>query len=298
MPLPKFAYLAPTSLKEASAMLSEHGDRARIMAGGTDLLIRMSHRALKPEFVIGLRGVPDLDFIRFDKLKGLKLGALARLRQAAEHPEVLKFYPALAQAAAWTATVQIRNMGTVAGNICNAAPSADTATPLLAYGANVLIQHPGGERSLPLDEFFRGPGLTALERGEVLKEIQLPPIDPKTGSSYQKISERSKVDIAAVGVSALVRLGEAGEIILVRIALGAVAPIPLRARRAEKLLKGQKPDAALIAEAGRLASDEASPITDVRASAHYRRRMVDVLTVRAVEQSLARALENAAGCDI
>lgn len=298
MPLPRFNYLAPKTLKEASALLAEHGDRARLMAGGTDLLIRLGQRAMSPDFIIGLRGLPGLDGISFSIENGLVIGALARLADVADHPEVLKRYPALSISASSTATVQVRNMGTVVGNICNAAPSADNATPLLVYDAMVHIIHPGGERKLALNEFFRGPGLTALEQGEIVKEIVLPVPGPLTGSDYQKLSERSKVDIAAVGVASFLSLDEAGVVDSVKIALGAVAPTPLRARRAEDAVKGQKPTDELFAKAAEIAAEESSPITDLRAGAEYRRKMVGVLTKRALTKSFEIASRKPEGCEI
>ena len=296
MPLPRFTYLKPKNLKEASALLAEHGDKARLMAGGTDLLIRMGMRAVTPEFVVGLGHLRGLSTVDYDPVKGLTIGALAKLNDVAEHPDVRRFYPAIAAGAAHTATVQIRNMGTVVGNICNAAPSADNATPLLVHGAEVVIIHPGGERILPLHEFFRGPGLTALETGELVKEIRVPVPPPGSGSNYQKISERSKVDIAAVGVSAMIELNEDGTCRKASIALGAVGPIPLRAGRAEKSLTGRDLTREVIADAAREAESEASPISDVRASGPYRRKMVGVLTARAVSAGLDLARENQAGC--
>jgi len=297
VPLPKFSYLWPRNLKEASALLVEHGDKAKVLAGGTDLLIRMSHRAVTPDYLIGLKALSGLDQVTYHPDTGLTIGALARLAEVADHPEILAVYPALSHAAQMTATVQIRNMGTVAGNICNAAPSADTAPPLLVYEAEVQIVHPGGERSLPMHDFFRGPGLTALETGEIVKEIRLPAPDRRTGSCYQKLSARSKVDIAAVGIAALVQLDESGRCRQARLALGAVAPVPLRARRTEKMLLGERLEPDLLREAGAGAADEASPISDVRASAQYRRQMIQVLTERALSDSLSMAQQKIAGCD-
>jgi CO/xanthine dehydrogenase FAD-binding subunit len=296
--LPKFTYLAPKSLKEASALLSEYGERARLVAGGTDVLIKMRHQGLAPDFVISLNRVPGLDYIQGEGKAGVKIGALTRLSSVADHPEIQKYYPALAKSAGVTATVQIRNMGTLVGNICNAAPSADNAAPLLVYNAEVVITHPGGERTLPIDEFFRGPGLTALEPGEIVKEVRLPVSVGLVGSDYQKLSERGHVDIAAVGVSAFIRLHEDKSCAEARIALGAVAPIPMRARRAEKLLEGRALTPELVSEAGVLASEECSPITDVRASAAYRRKMVEVLTVRAVEKSYHSAATKRLECEL
>jgi carbon-monoxide dehydrogenase medium subunit len=276
-------------LKEACALLLEHGDKARLFAGGTDLMIRMSRRASTPQYVIGLRGVKGLDHLRCDKEKGLVIGAMSRLSAAAGHSEIKRYYPALAASAALTATVQIRNMGTIVGNICNAAPSADNAPPLMVYAADVAVAHPGGERVIPLSEFFRGPGLTALEPGEVVRELRVPPPQPRSGSDYQKASARGKVDIAAVCVAAWVQLDDSGAISSARVCLGAVGPTPILARRAADMLIGQKPEADLIDRAAAQAADEASPISDVRASAAWRRHMVKVLTARAVNTGITAA---------
>jgi CO/xanthine dehydrogenase FAD-binding subunit len=297
MGLPKFSYIKPKNLKEASALLIEYGDTARVMAGGTDLLIRLRHCAITPQYVIGLSGLKELESIHYSNESGLVIGALARLNQVAEHADVRERFPALAHAASITATVQIRNMGTVVGNICNAAPSADTATPLLAYDAEVVVVHPGGERTIPIDSFFRGPGLTALEAGELVKELRITVPPRSAGSDYQKLSARSKVDIAAVGVSALVVPDDQGRLARVRIAMGAVAPVPLRAHRAEKILENQAPSDELVRESARAAADECSPISDVRADGAYRRRMVEVLAERALKNSIQMAEENKAGCE-
>ncbi|MHB8873949.1 MAG: FAD binding domain-containing protein [Myxococcaceae bacterium] len=290
MSLPKFSYLAPKSLAEACALLEEHGQNARLMAGGTDLLLKLSRTGRAPRFLVGLRAVAGLDYVRFDSAKGLSIGALGLLSSVAEHEEVRRLYPALAFATASTATVQIRNMGTVAGNLCNASPSADTATPLLVLGAEVVLQGAGGERVLPLERFFKGPGQTALGGTEVLREIRVPPPPKRSGSDYQRISERSQVDIAAVGVSALVELDEAGRCIRARLALGAVAPTPLRVPDAERALEGGPLDEERVARAAALAMALARPISDARAGAAWRKKMVEVLTGRAV-----RAAASAAG---
>jgi carbon-monoxide dehydrogenase medium subunit len=297
MPLPRFTYLSPRDLKEASALLAEHGDAARLMAGGTDLLIRLGQRAMTPEYVIGLRGLAaELGRIKYNPDKGLALGALVTLNAAAEHRDIIHYYPALAQSASHTATVQIRNMGTVVGNLCNAAPSADNACPLLVHEAEAVIVHPGGERTVPLKDFFRGPGLTALEPGEIVREVRAPAPSPRGASSYQKISARSKVDIAAAAAAAYVEIDEDGALAAVRLALGAVAPTPLRARRTEKMLAGRKPEPELLDQAASAAAEESSPITDVRASASWRRGMVAVLTRRALSAAIEKA-ESIAGCE-
>jgi len=288
MPLPKFEYIAPTSIEEACALLKEKGPDARVMAGGTDLLIKVKRRVLRPTTIIGLKAIPELSRIEVKKNKGLYIGATALLGDVAAHPQVRRFYPAVAYAASVTANVQIRNMGTVVGNLCNAAPSADNAPTLLVMGAQVTIANPEGSRVLPLEEFFKGPGVTALEEGEIVKEIFVPWPPKGSGVSYQHISPRGKVDIAAVCVGAMVVMD--GRVCKeARVALGAVAPIPLRAKKTERLLQGKELTPEWLKSAGVQASKEAKPISDVRASAWYRRQMVQVLTKRALEEAKAAA---------
>lgn len=292
MTFPKFEYLAPQTLDEAISILEEKGPEVRVMAGGTDLLVKMRQGLLKPRTVVSLKRIQGLDKISFDRKDGLRIGATALLADVASHPSVRSHYPAVAYAASETANVQIRNMGTVAGNLCNAAPSADNAPVLTAMGACVVLAGPRGERSLPLDAFFLGPGLTAREPSEILTEIRVPFPRPGTGTSYQHLSARGKVDISAVGVGVMLRVEgktcrEAG------IILGAVAPTPLRARRTEKLLVGKSLTADLLERAGRSAAAESAPISDVRATASYRRKMVAVLTRRALSEAYERARRNA-----
>lgn len=291
MALPRFRYVAASSLEAACALLAEHGDRARVLAGGTDLLLRMKRlpRRDVPEIVIGLRAVAGLDAVRLDG-DGLSIGATALLASVANSPDVQRLYPALAAAARSTATVQIRNMGTVVGNLCNASPAADTATPLLVYGASaILARAGGGRRTLPLEELFLGPGRTALAPGELVSEIRVPPPCGRAGSDYQRLSQRSRVDIAAVGVSTLLCIDRDGSCARARIALGAVAPVPMRATSAEHVLEGTTPTAERIAEAAAAAAAQSRPISDVRASADYRRRMVEVLTRRGLTRSASFA---------
>jgi CO/xanthine dehydrogenase FAD-binding subunit len=288
MRLPKFDYFAPRSLEEALRLLAEKGDGARILAGGTDLLIRMKQGLVKPQAIIALEGIPALKAIRFQPKIGLTIGAMARLVEVASHPAIRKHYPAVAYAAQETANVQVRNLGTVTGNLCNAAPSADNAPTLMALGAEVALAGPAGERRLPLDQFFRGPRLTALAPGEIMTSIFVPYPPAHSGSSYQHLSARGKVDISAVCVGVMAAFD--GETCReVRIVLGAVAPVPLRAVKAEALLKGQPWTPELLSRAADQAGEEAKPISDVRASADYRKKMVPVLTRRALAEARKRA---------
>jgi CO/xanthine dehydrogenase FAD-binding subunit len=288
MRLPRFEYLGPKTIQEACSMLSEHGDKARVIAGGTDLLVIMKTKEVTPEYVIGLRGIPNMDYIKADA-KGLRIGALATLESIAESSVIRERFPFLADAAGKMATAQVRNMGTIGGNLCNAAPSADTAPSLICLEAMVKLAGPRGERVVAVEKFFTGPGKTVLKDGEILTEIQLPNQPAHTGGTYLKLS-RLAVDLAVVGVAALVTLeGKGGTCSEARITLGAVAPTPVRAKKAERVLQGKKINNGLIEEAGRIAAEEARPITDVRGSVFYRSEIVKVLTKRAIRQAAQQA---------
>ncbi|MBI5602538.1 MAG: xanthine dehydrogenase family protein subunit M [Deltaproteobacteria bacterium] len=288
MRLPKFDYFAPQTLEEALRLLTEKGEGARLLAGGTDLLIRMKAGLLKPQAIIALEGIEALKAIRYQPKVGLTIGATAKLSEVADHPDIKKHYPAVAYAALETANVQIRNMGTVGGNLCNAAPSADNAPTLIAMKGEALLAGPKGERRLPLDQFFKGPRLTALAPDEIMTGIFVPIPPPHSGTAYQHVSARGKVDIAAVcvGVMAIFDGETCRE---ARIVLGAVGPIPLRAKKTEGLVQGQQWTPELIEKAGKQAVEEAKPISDVRASAAYRKMMVAVLTRRALLEAQKRA---------
>ena len=286
--MPKFEYFSPKTLEDALGLLAEKGEGTHLMAGGTDVMVKMSHGRLAPKAIIALQGIEGLNGIRFDPKEGLTIGASARLAEVASHPDVRSYYPALVNAIQSMANVEVRNMGTVAGNICNAAPSADTAPPLMTMGAEVTLVGLKGERRLSLDQFFKGPGLTAMEHGEIMTSIHVPIPPAKSGASYLRISCRCGVDIAAVGVGVMAEFnGKACK--QVGIVLAAVAPVPLRATKTESIMKGQAWTRELIEQAGDQAAEEAKPISDVRASAEWRKRMVAVLTRRALEEAQERA---------
>ena len=288
MRLPHFDYAAPTTVAEALRLLAEKGPGAKVLAGGTDLIIRMRHGLVKPAAIIHLGGIAELKTITYKTKTGLAIGAAATLAAVAAHPDIRRRYPAVAYAANETANVQVRNLGTVGGNLCNAAPSADNAPALMALGAEMLLAGPQGTRRVALDQFFKGPGQTVLEPGEILTAIHVPPPPPHGGASYQQVSARGKVDICAASVGAAVVFE--GDICReVRIVLGAVGPTPLRALQTEDLIRGKTWTPELIAQAGEQAAGEARPITDMRASADYRRQMVGVLTRRALLEAQKRA---------
>jgi carbon-monoxide dehydrogenase medium subunit len=279
----EFIYLTPTALDEAIGLLAEHGQEARVLAGGTDLLLRMKTGQWRPGFVVDIKRIPGMDKIYFDPARGLRLGALVTAADLARSEVVQAHYPILARGAGVMASMQIRNLATIGGNLCNAAPSADLAPPLIALESTAVIAGREGERRVLLDEFFLGPGQTALAPGELLVAIEVPASHPCAAAVYLKNSPRQAMDIAVVGVAAAIAwLDERCEV--VRIVLGAVAPTPLRAQRAENLLRGQEINEERIAEAARTAAQEAQPIDDVRGSAWYRRRMAEVLVRRALLQ--------------
>jgi carbon-monoxide dehydrogenase medium subunit len=275
-----FAYHAPRSLAEAVQILSREGEGGKVLAGGTDLLIQIKERGAVPRYVVSLRDVPEVRQVTYDATSGLRIGAGARLSEVAAHPVVQERYPILVQGASLVGSLQIQNLGTVVGNLCNAAPSADCAPPLVALGASVRIGGPGGERTVPLEAFFSGPGRTVLAPDELVAEVLVPPPGARSGGAYERFTPRQEMDIAVVGVGSVVSLGEGDRCQAVRICLGAVAPTPERARDAERLLEGQELTPELVAQAGAAAAAQARPITDQRGSATYRTRLVEVLTRR------------------
>ncbi|NVO12812.1 MAG: xanthine dehydrogenase family protein subunit M [Rhodoplanes sp.] len=282
-----FAYFEPTTLDETVALLARHGRTADLMAGGTDLLVEIKEQIRRPAAVINLKKIPGLADLTCDAATGLRIGALVTVRTIETSAEVQKLYPALAQAARDIGSIQIRTRATIAGNVCRASPSADTLPPLIAYGGRIEMVGPSGPRSIALESFFTGPGKTALADGEIVTALVLPPQPEQAGSDYIKHGRRKAMELATVGVAVALRR-DGGVCRDVRIVLGAVAPTPIRARAAEVLLEGSTPDETTIAAAGCAARGESRPISNVRASADYRRAMVDVLTRRAVAAAWER----------
>ncbi len=283
----RFNYLEPATIKEAVSLLSKYDGKARAIAGGTDLLVLIRGKTIKPEYVVDIGYIPGLDYINYDEKQGLSIGALATIRAIEKSDKLCRIYPVISQAAGLLGSVAIRNVATIGGNLCNAAPSADTAPPLIGLSARARIIGPGGERLVSLEDFFTGPGETVLKAGELLLEIQVPVPPPGTKGVYLKHG-RSAVDLATVGVAVVMALESGGVCRDVQIVLGAVAPTPMRAKKAEGVLRGKKVEPALVEEAAQVASGEAQPITDVRASAEYRKEMVKVFTRRAIGQITAK----------
>jgi len=290
--LRSFEYLAPQTIDEAVRLLAEHGDKARPIAGGTDIVVQMKESATRfpyPQYLIGLNRISELKGIEFSESAGLRIGAGATMAEIAESPLVRERYAALAEGAGVVGSLQTMNMATIGGNVCNAAPSADTAPALLAFEAQAVIAGRSGTRSIDLDQFFAGPGQTTLGTGELLAEIRVPAPARRTGSAYRRHTPRKQMDIAVVGVAAVVTLGDGGRIERARIALGAVAPTPVRAQKAEASLAGQTASDGAFARAAEIAAGECSPISDQRGTAEFRSHLVRVMTDRMLREAAARA---------
>ncbi|HLB27482.1 MAG TPA: xanthine dehydrogenase family protein subunit M [Dehalococcoidia bacterium] len=287
----RFEYFAPQSLSEALTLFRERGEGGRALAGGTDLVPQIKEGMDKipmPSYVVSLRRLPELSGIEFDERAGLRAGAGVTMAELAGSPVVRERYRALADGAGLVGSVQTMNMATVGGNVCNAAPSADTAPPLLAHEAVAVIAGPDGEHELPLAEFWRGPNATALAPGELLRELRLPVPPANTGGVYVRQTPRKQMDIAVVGVAVLLTL-DGDRIERARVALGAVAPTPIRAPETEAALEGQAVSEPLFAKAAEAAAAEARPISDQRGSAEFRRHLVRVTTERCLQVAARRA---------
>jgi len=287
--LPTFEYHAPGSVAEALKLLKKYGTRARILAGGTDLLLAMKKRAVKPEHLINVKNIEALRGISFDEKKGLEIGALVTCAELEESSLIKEKAPALWDAAYVMASPQVKTLATIGGNLCSAVPSADTAPPLIAMGAEALLSGPKGERTMLVEKLFKGPAESRVARNEILTHIQIPRQPERSCAAYLKLMRRAALDLALVGVAAYVCLEADNRTCKeARIALGAVAPTPMRAPTAEKMLRGKDVSEALAEEAGKVAGTVCSPITDVRASLGYRCSMVEVLTKRAIMEAMGR----------
>jgi carbon-monoxide dehydrogenase medium subunit len=287
MQLPQFQYYTPTTLEETFSLLQELGGKARILAGGTDLLVQMKQRAIEPvpKYIINIKKIPGLDYLVDDGPNGIRIGALARIQDIKSFLPIRQRFPGLAQAAAILSTPQIRNIATIGGNLCNASPAAETAPPLITLSAKVKILGKGRERIVPIEEFFLGPGETVLQSDEFLAEIQVPDPPPNSTSVYIKHGKRLS-DIAIVGVALYLRM-EGTICSEGKIALASVAPTPLRTRKAEALMIGKEINEELIEAVCRTATEESRPIDDMRGTAAYRREKLGPL----VQEAMKRALE-------
>ena len=283
----RFEMVLPGTVEECLRVLGERGGDAKLVAGGTDLLPQLKNGLLKPRCVVDLSGVAPLKSLQTDK-GGLRVGAAVTARALELDKRVRAGYTALAESGALIGSVQVRNLATVGGNLCNAAPSADMAPPLIALEAEAVIVGPAGERRVPFADFFTGVRRTVLGPGEMLVEISVPAPGPRSGGNYLRHTPRRELDIAVVGVASQLTLNN-GVCAKARIALAAVAPTPLRARAAEQALEGKPVTPEAIERAAELAIGAAKPISDQRGSSDYRLHLVRVLTRRTLRTALERA---------
>jgi carbon-monoxide dehydrogenase medium subunit len=309
----KFEYFKPKTLDEAIFLLERHGEKATLIAGGTDVIVMAKQKRMTPEVLISLREVPGLDSIHTNG--ALRLGPMVTHRAIEKSEVIRKEFSALSDAVDSLGSIQIRNVATIGGNICTAAPSADTACPFLVLDAHLKVKGSQSERMILLSQFFTGPGRTALSHGEILTEIQIPRPLPNTGSAYWKHQRRLALDLPILGVAVLISLDKAtvtcsdflctaspisavlhrleeDELVCreIRIALGVAAPTPMRAVKAETLLRGKKITDELLEEVSVAAAKEARPRDSIRGEAWYRRDMVKVLVKRMTMKSMERIL--------
>ncbi len=288
-----FSYHKPKSVQDAIGLLGRYSEKAVVLSGGTDLLVEMKRRIRNPSHIVSIQGIPGLRRIEQDGEELLHIGPSVTMQTLSNHAALTGGLAILAQAASLLGSLQIRNRATLGGNICHASPCADTLPALLCLNAMLKLESLDGERVVPVENFFLGPGATVASSGEMLTDILIP--RPPTGSCgvYKKFAARKKTDLAFVSVAVLVALDPPGErLSYVRIGLGAAAPTPIRARRAEEILTGSKVSEDLIADAAAKAAAEASPISDLRASDWYRREIIGHLTQEALQEICGRSRMN------
>jgi CO/xanthine dehydrogenase FAD-binding subunit len=284
-----FDYAAPASLPEAVGLLASQPS-ARLLAGGTDLLVQLRSGRKEADVVIDVKKIPELNEVAFSPADGLTIGAAVPCYRLTADASVQAHYPALAEVASWIGGTQIQGRASLGGNLCNSAPSADSIPLLIALGASALIAGPSGRRTVPVEEFCTAPGRNQLAPGELLVSIHIPAPAPFSGAAYLRFIPRNEMDIAVVGAGASVTLTN-GVITAARVALSSVAPTPLFVPAAGESLLHQAPTPAALEAAAALAQAAASPISDMRGTAAYRRHLCAVMVRRALELAVARAQE-------
>ena len=281
----RFDYYEPKTIKEACKRCFNLGNKASLLAGGTDLIPRLKQKLIKPKAVINLKKIKGLDFVKTYGKSGLSLGTLTHIADIAVHPLLQKRFPVLCVAARSIGSTQVRNLATLGGNLCNASPSADMVPGLLVLDARVKVVGPSGNREIPLEELFAGPGKMNLSKGEILTEVRIPFPSAHTRQIYLKHSIRRAMDIALVGVAVALSFDNRTKVCSkARVAFGAVAPTPVRAKKTEGKLVGKKIEEFSLESVGETAAEEVTPISDVRGSANYRREMVKELTMEAIRR--------------
>jgi carbon-monoxide dehydrogenase medium subunit len=288
-----FEYAAAATVDEAVSLLSAGGERAKVLAGGTDILVQLREGLRDADLVVDIKKVPELTRIDFQLQRGLRLGAAVPCYRIYDDPKLSAAYPALADSARIIGGWQIQSRASIGGNLCNSSPAADSIPSLIAYNAICHIAGPQGTRTVPVAEFCTGPGRNVLGRGEFLVTIELPPPDKTSGAHYLRFIPRNEMDIAVVGAAAWLRLDASGKTIeAARIALGAVAATPLFAADASAAIVDKPANEQTFNQAAELARKIARPISDMRGPAEYRVHLVGVLVKRALEKACQRALQN------
>jgi CO/xanthine dehydrogenase FAD-binding subunit len=280
----RFSYNKPQTLEDALRLKTEKTGSVYI-AGGTDVMVQIKNREIRPSSLISLRNIPDL--VRIEVNGGARIGALATIADIIRHPTLGHSYPILVAAACRIGSVQIRNVATIGGNLCNSSPCADMALPLLVYEAKVRLQSSETTRDVPIEDFFKGPGESCLHPDEIMTDIWLDRMEVNVVTIFKK-KGRVKMDLAVASVAMLLVL-EGNLCRKARIAAGSVAPKPIRLRRVEELLEGSNLEDKTIREAQKIAEDSVSPITDIRSTEDYRRTIVGVFVKRGVEEALGRS---------
>lgn len=285
-----FEYTAPTVLDDAVGLLEKHGPRAKLLAGGTDIIVQLREGLREADVVVDVKKIPELTQMSYSASEGLTLGAAVPCYRIYEHADVAAAYPGLCDAARIIGGWQIQSRASVGGNLCNSSPAADSIPPLIAYQAVAQIAGPAGRREVPVAEFCTAPGKNVLQPGELLVALKLPAQPPKSAAAYQRFIPRNEMDIAVVGAASWVQLDESGEkIASARIALAAIAPTPVVAQAAGDFLAGKPATEKTFAQAGELAKEAASPINDMRGTMEYRVHLAGVLTKRTLAIAVERA---------
>jgi carbon-monoxide dehydrogenase medium subunit len=288
--LQAFDYVRAQSVDEVVSLLSQNGDQARVLSGGTDLLVALREGRRQAKLVIDVKGLPETSQIEYSAQGGLKFGASVPCHRLYSNKEVAAAYPGLMDSAHLIGGVQIQGRASIGGNLCNASPAADSIPVLIAQSAICIIAGPNGTRELPVEDFCVAPGRTSLQNGEFLVAIKLPPKKANSGAAYLRFIPRYEMDIAVVGAGAYVELDESrNNFVAARVSLGAVAPKPLFVKEAGDSLAGKPVNAANIEAAAKIAQDAAKPITDMRGTAEYRKHLSAVMARRAIEKAIERA---------
>ena len=285
-----FDYIAARSVTEAVSLLSRNSDRTHVLSGGTDILGQLREGRLRVSLLVDIKPIPEVNELSYDPIEGLRLGAAVPCYRIYDDPTVAQKYPGLIDSVSIIGGVQIQGRASVGGNLCNASPAADSVPALIVHEAVCIIAGPNGRRKVPVEDFCIAPGQTALEKGEFLVSLRIPPPKPGFGAHYLRFTPRNEMDIAVAGAGVSVILNADGaSFASARIALGAVAPKPLFVPEAGEALTGRQVSDEAIEEAAQIAKTAARPISDMRGTAAQRKHLSAVLTRRALRATIARA---------